>query len=89
MLNFNKRVRGRKSLDNVGSIPEVLTKRSCISKVSEVFDPLGRVAPILAGMKLHVSVLYQRCVGWDDPIPNEFKNIWAANFNLIQEIWQY
>ena len=85
-LNFNKRVRGRKSLNNVGSIPEVLTKRSCISKLSEVYDTLGRVAPILGGMKLDVSVLHQRCVGWDDPIPNELKKIWAANFNLIQEI---
>ena len=25
-------------------------------------------------------------MGWDDPIPDELKNIWAANFNLIQEI---
>ena len=70
----------------MGSIHRVLTKRSCISKVSEVFHPLGRVAPMLGGMKLDISVLHQRCVGWDDPIPNELNKISAANINIIQEI---
>ena len=85
-LNFNKKLRGRKSGAGAGVIPEVLTKRACVSKVSEIFDPLGKVAPILGGMKLDVSVLHQRTLDWDDPIPAELRNIWLANFNLINEM---
>ena len=85
-LNFNKKLRGRKSGEDIGVVPDILTKRDCVSKFSEVFDPLGKVAPILGGMKLDVSVLHQRSLDWDDPIPAELKNIWVANFNLIKEI---
>ena len=85
-LNFNKKFRGRKLKENIGVIPDFLTKRDCVSKVSEVFDPLGKVATIIGGMKLDISILHQRCIKWDDPIPNELKNIWIQNFNLIEEI---
>ena len=85
-LNFNKKIRGKKSNLNLGIIPQMLTKRDCVSKYSETFDPLGKIAPILAGMKLDVSLLHQRCLNWDDPIPNELKNIWANNFDLMGEI---
>ena len=46
----------------------------------------GRVAPILGGMKLDISDLHKHGIGWDDPIPNSMKNVWGANFDLIQEI---
>ena len=46
----------------------------------------GRVAPILGGMKLDISDLHNRGIGWDDPIPNSMKNVWDANIDLIQEI---
>ena len=26
------------------------------------------------------------CVGWEDPIPNELKECWAANFDVINEL---
>ena len=51
-----------------------------------MFDLVGRVAPILAGLKVDISILHLRTLGWDDPIPSELKEIWAANFNLIEEI---
>ena len=76
-LNFNKKIRGKKSLRNAGLIPEKLTKRDCVSIVSEVFDIFGFVAPLLGGIKLDISVLHQRHV---------VKYIWIANFNLIKEI---
>lgn len=85
-LNFNKKLRGRKRPDNVGVIPDRLTLRQCVSRVSEVYDPVGRVAPVLAGLKLDISTLHKRCVGWDDPIPSELKEIWLRNFNLISEL---
>ena len=85
-LNFNRKIRGRKAVGVSGVIPEMLSKADYVSKVGEIWDPLGRVAPITGGMKLDISVLHKRNLKWDDPIPNELKNIWAANFDLIQEI---
>ena len=37
-------------------------------------------------MKLDISELHRRNLGWDDPIPNELKEIWASNFKVIQEM---
>jgi hypothetical protein len=85
-LNFGKRIRGKKSAKCKGLIPDVLTMRDCASVASEIFDILGKVTPITAGLKLDVSILHQYRLGWDDPIPNELKNIWAANFDLISEL---
>ena len=85
-INFAKKERGRKPLHKKGCIPDKLTKRDCVSRVAEVFDPSGRVAPILSGMKLDISDLHKHGIGWDDPIPNSMKNVWGANFDLIQEI---
>ena len=44
------------------------------------------MAPILAGIKLDESILHQRCLKWDDPIPDEFKSVWVANFGVIEEL---
>ena len=40
----------------------------------------------MAGLKLDVSVLHQRQLDWDDPIPADLRDIWVANFGLIQEL---
>ena len=85
-INFSKKLRGRKSPGAAGVIPLLLTLRHCVSRTAEVFDLVGRVAPILAGLKVDISILHLRTLGWDDPIPSELKEIWAANFNLIEEI---
>ena len=37
-------------------------------------------------MKLDISVLHQRQLDWDDPIPNELKRVWEANFDVIWEL---
>ena len=85
-LNFNKKIRGNKSGQNIGAIPEKLTLRDCVGKASEVFDLTGKIAPITAVLKLDVSNLHQRMLDWDDPIPNELKNTWIKNFDLMKEL---
>ena len=59
-LNFNMKIRGKKARDGIGIIPENYTLRDCYSKVSELFDPTGRVGPIIGGLKIDISVLHQR-----------------------------
>ena len=83
--NFSKKSRGRK-VGKRNTIPDALTLTHCAGRVAEVFDPRGLVAPIVGGLKLDVSKLHRVCVGWEDPIPNELKECWAANFDVINEL---
>ena len=75
-LNFNKKVRGKKSEDNVGVIPKYLSKQDCVRKYSEIFDPTGKIAPILGGgggMKLDISVLHEHGLDWEEPMPRRLQ----------------
>ncbi|XP_066920191.1 uncharacterized protein [Clytia hemisphaerica] len=54
--------------------------------VSEVFDLTGKVAPIVASLKLDVQQLVLRKLNWDDPIPEDLRPIWESNFELIKSI---
>ena len=47
-INFAKKVRGKKPSKATNIIPAKLTRRHCASKVAEVFDLTGRVAPLIA-----------------------------------------
>ena len=84
-LNFAKKIRGRKSDSGVG-IPEILTMRDCVRKVAELFEPLGKITPIVAGMKLDISLLHSSGLGWDDEIPSNLRNVWTSNFEMMEEI---
>ena len=57
-LNFNRKLRGRRQSENAGIIPDLLTLRHCVSRISEVYDPRGLVAPILAGFKVDTNTLH-------------------------------
>ena len=84
-LDFAKRVRGKKMSTSPG-IPSNLTRRQCLSKVSELFDLTGMITPITAAMKLDLHVLVQRKLDWDDTIPDELRPIWISNFEMINEL---
>ena len=85
-LNFHRKVRGKKIRQGIGIIPEVLTMSDCASKVAEIFDPSGLVAPITGGMKTDISIFHQKKLVWDDPIPNELKNEWSRHFDVMKEL---
>jgi len=84
-LNFAKKQRGKKPAPT-GTIPSKLTRRHCISKVSEIFDPTGKLTPITAGLKLDLHELVTRNLQWDDIIPDSLRPLWTSNFDMMQEI---
>ena len=85
-MNFSKRIRGRKNVDLEGLVPENLTKRDCVSRVSECFDPTGKFVPLTSGFKQDISVLHSLGLEWDDKIPDNLRNVWKNNFDMINEI---
>ncbi len=83
-LNLAKKIRGRKVEKK--SVTDNITMRDCVSIVAEVFDPLGRIAPIIAGFKLDISTLHRSGLNWGDLIPENLKGIWSLNFEMIKDI---
>ena len=71
-----------------GLLPDKFTCRNCAGKVAEIFDLLGKFTPITAGLKLDLSELLKRNLDWDDYVPDELKNAWLENFELIQRLGQ-
>ena len=55
----------------LGAPPEILTRRMVFSEVAKVFDPLGKVAPVLLAAKLLLKEAWgiDPKFGWDDPLP--------------------
>ena len=69
-----------------GLSPKKFTRRYCVSKVAEIFDPLGRITPLTSGFKYDINQLTLRKLDWDDLIPEDLRRVWESNFELMQEI---
>ena len=49
------------------------TKRSVVSFVASVFDPLGFLLPLTIAGRLFIQDIWKSKIAWDDPISNELK----------------
>jgi len=87
---LGKSKRGRRPPAVTGDFKEALgacfTRRVVTGLVAGVFDPLGLVTPITAGMKLDLHELCQLKLDWDDPIPEVLLDKWVANMEKIQAL---
>ena len=52
------------------------TKRTVLSEVARLFDPLGWLAPVLIRAKIILQDLWLAGVDWDDAISNELAQRW-------------
>lgn len=53
-----------------------VTKRSILSEISQIFDPLGLVSPCIIISKVIMQQLWCFKLSWDDEIPNDLKTKW-------------
>ena len=84
-LNFSRKQFGKKDTSRKSyEIPKKLVRRQCASKVGEVFDLRGLVAPITATFKLDLRKISH--LNWDDTIPDELREIWVTNFELMNDL---
>lgn len=64
----------------------VISKRSVMSVIARLFDPLGLVSPVLITGKLFIQELWVIKLDWDDPLPVHLANRWTEFFNSLQEL---
>ena len=63
-----------------------MTRKHCTSRVHEIFDLIGKLAPIVAAMKLDLHTLVTLKLNWDDHIPDNLRNVWKDHFEMMKEI---
>lgn len=61
---------------NMSKEPTKLTKRTLLSDVAKLFDPLGFLAPVAINAKFLFQSLWLRGLEWDDPLPSDVVNEW-------------
>lgn len=66
-----------------------LTKRLVLSKIAQLYDPNGFVAPFISSAKIFMQTLWKHKLDWDDKLPDnlasEWKVVWA-HIEYIQQI---
>ena len=61
-----------------------ITKRSLVSRVSRIFDPLGLISPILIPAKIFLQSLWLHKVAWDEGLSPHLANDWSVIEENIQ-----
>ena len=64
----------------------IITKRSILSAISQIYDPLHMLAPVVVVLKLLMQSLWQGLYGWDEELPREFINTWIQFKNALPKI---
>ncbi|XP_076299895.1 uncharacterized protein LOC143218550 [Lasioglossum baleicum] len=67
-------------------LPEKCTKRSILSIVSKIFDPLGWASPVIIGAKIMLQELWLLKKDWDEDTPLEFRKKWTAYCNILPQL---
>lgn len=60
------------------------TRRTILSNLSRIWDPLGMMSPILVEAKTALQRLWDTQVGWDDPIDSPEWDNWVERFSRIE-----
>lgn len=72
--NFNTNLKGR------------ITKRFILSIISQIFDPLGLLAPVNMRAKLILQKLWREKIDWDQTVPQDLFSAFTHFYNQISDI---
>ena len=63
---------------DVQPLSSVVTKRSILSSIARIFDPMGWLSPIVISVKILLQSLWLLKVGWDDALPDHIVSLWKS-----------
>lgn len=64
--------------------PARMTKRSLLSDINSVFDPIGLLSPVLIKGKIFLQQLWMLKLGWDVLLPDELQLRWTRFYSSLQ-----
>ena len=84
-LNWNAQ-RDELSIKSVKFSEQVLSKRSLLSQVSSLFDPLGLISPLVIRGKMLIQRAWSEKLGWDDPLPEDYVEEWQELVDKLVDV---
>ena len=66
----------------------VLSKRSVLSLIARLYDPLGRVSPVVIIAKSLMQKLWLKSLSWDEPLPPDLINFWCSYHRNLPNLEQ-
>lgn len=63
-----------------------ITKRTILSDISQIFDPLGLIGPATVQAKMMLQELWQLRVSWDESLPQHLHFRWSAFREELEHI---
>ncbi|XP_029162096.1 uncharacterized protein LOC114933664 [Nylanderia fulva] len=69
-------------------LPQTLpsTKRTILSTIARIFDPLGWVTPVVLKAKVFMQKLWRHKVGWDDNLSEDLLLQWSVIYKSLPYI---
>lgn len=64
------------------------TKRNILSKIAQLYDPNGYIAPVITSAKYLMQKLWQAKIEWDTTVSIELSNEWNAIWSEIKSLEQ-
>ncbi|XP_011858217.1 PREDICTED: uncharacterized protein LOC105555783 [Vollenhovia emeryi] len=64
----------------------VCTKRSILASISQIFDPLGLLGPVIVNAKLIIQKLWKLKIDWDESLPSEIHTEWLDYVIKMQDL---
>ncbi|XP_059045891.1 uncharacterized protein LOC131841587 [Achroia grisella] len=71
---------------HVKPLNKMCTKRSILSEVSRVFDPLGFLSPLTIHTKILIQQLWVAGIGWDETPPDDIVRTWNDYIQQLPSI---
>ena len=68
------------------SATQSFTKRSMLSFIAKIFDPMGWLTPFCLTPKVLIQSLWRKKISWDMPIPAELAKIWVDWLTQLKDI---
>ncbi|XP_030763274.1 uncharacterized protein LOC115887891 [Sitophilus oryzae] len=66
-------------------IPDKTTKRTILSSIAQIFDPMGLLTPVTMTAKIILQQLWKIKIDWDESIPADLHTSWSTyRTQLIQ-----
>ncbi|XP_043468113.1 uncharacterized protein LOC122502234 [Leptopilina heterotoma] len=63
-----------------------ITKRSVLSLIARLYDPLGWVSPVIIIAKILIQKMWLKALTWDEPLPQDLSEFWLSYYSDLSNL---